>query len=244
MDLQVEEWRTIPSHPAYEASSLGKVRRAESGRELRLHVRARDGYVTVSLGPTGKQRARKVHHLVLEAFVGPMPAWAECARHMDGVRSNNAKSNLRWGTHAENQEDKRSHARPIRRTRPTRPVNAKISESDVEDIVAAILGGEGVASVARRYLVSKTSIRNVLKGKTFLAVARARVSSSELRFMRRKALCIRGHDLAGDNLYVNPSSGKRACKACQAEHSRRHEKTVRRRGPLVDPAHTDATVTA
>jgi hypothetical protein len=27
--------------------------------------------------------------------------------------------------------------------------------------------------------------------------------------------CIRGHAIAGDNLYIIPSTGKRRCKACR-----------------------------
>lgn len=31
----------------------------------------------------------------------------------------------------------------------------------------------------------------------------------------RKTHCIRGHELKGDNLYINPNTGKRRCQACK-----------------------------
>jgi hypothetical protein len=46
-----------------------------------------------------------VHHLVLEAFVGPRPDGLEC-RHLDDVKSNNHVSNLCWGTGSENRLDR------------------------------------------------------------------------------------------------------------------------------------------
>jgi hypothetical protein len=44
----------------------------------------------------------------------------------------------------------------------------------------------------------------------------------------RKSHCKRGHPLSGENLYVQPSSGKRQCRAClpitRAERRRPHER--------------------
>lgn len=36
-----------------------------------------------------------------------------------------------------------------------------------------------------------------------------------------KATCGKGHAMVGDNVYRNPTSGKRACRACISEWSRR-----------------------
>ena len=43
----------------------------------------------------------------------------------------------------------------------------------------------------------------------------------------RKTHCIRGHELAGDNLYRMPD-GDRACRACRNEASRRYRRSGRR----------------
>jgi hypothetical protein len=42
-----------------------------------------------------------VHHLVLEAFVGPCPEGMECL-HGDDIPDNNILSNLQWGTRLAN----------------------------------------------------------------------------------------------------------------------------------------------
>jgi hypothetical protein len=63
--------------------------------------------VTMYCGDAGVRRP--VHQLVLEAFVGPCPPGHE-ARHVDDRDpGNNALSNLAWGTHRENCDDRTRH---------------------------------------------------------------------------------------------------------------------------------------
>jgi HNH endonuclease len=51
-----------------------------------------------------------VHHLVLEAFVGPAPEGKPICRHFpDRDRHNNRLDNLQWGTYLENEADKLFH---------------------------------------------------------------------------------------------------------------------------------------
>jgi hypothetical protein len=63
-----------------------------------------NGYPNVTLSHAGKSWLRRVHTLVLDAFVGPRPQGMVCC-HIDGVRTNNLLSNLRWGTSSENNYD-------------------------------------------------------------------------------------------------------------------------------------------
>lgn len=105
-----EEWRPVVGWEGwYEVSNLGKVRSLHPGRfrfGTILHGSQRDGYKTVRLCKPGRSTARKVHQLVLEAFVGPRPP-GHITRHLNSVRHDNRLSNLAWGTHVENSEDLR-----------------------------------------------------------------------------------------------------------------------------------------
>ena len=71
----------------------------------------------VSLRIGDRTGGYSVHRLVLEAFVGPMPEAME-TRHLDGNPANNCLDNLRYGTRAENEADKRLHAKPRKRHLP------------------------------------------------------------------------------------------------------------------------------
>lgn len=49
-----------------------------------------------------KQRPRKVHQLVCEAFHGPKPFPEAVVIHLDEDALNNRPENLKWGTQKEN----------------------------------------------------------------------------------------------------------------------------------------------
>lgn len=103
-----EVWKRIPMHPGYEASSEARVRSVDrtlrDGREAGGVVLSpwldKDGYPTVRLG----RRHIRVHVAVCLAFHGPPEV-----RHLDGNRLNGKPGNLAWGSHEENEKDKRKH---------------------------------------------------------------------------------------------------------------------------------------
>ncbi|MEY3180200.1 MAG: hypothetical protein RL614_672 [Pseudomonadota bacterium] len=141
----IEEWRPIAGYEGvYEVSNLGRVRsldrlvRANSGWRrtgVRYFNPSNSGknkkYKRVLLRNPDKQRP--VHHLVLEAFIGPRPENCE-ARHLDGDPSNNRLDNLAWGTKAENEADKIKHGTLLCGT--ANPAS-KLTEADVLAIRAS-----------------------------------------------------------------------------------------------------------
>lgn len=120
--MSEEEWRAVPGWEGmYDVSDQGNVRSltrtiskpgwgpfTRKGRILRPDIAK--GYLRVTLQNKGAGRAdrRLLHHLVLEAFVGPQPDGME-ARHLDGIRTNNTPGNLAWGTRVENAADRDRH---------------------------------------------------------------------------------------------------------------------------------------
>jgi hypothetical protein len=106
---QQEEWRPIPGFDGYEASSLGRIfsRRRGSNRVLKGWL-DKKGYRKVFVYSPDGRAERFVHALIAEAFHGPRPEGAD-TRHLDGDKSNNAASNIRWGSRSENELDKVRH---------------------------------------------------------------------------------------------------------------------------------------
>lgn len=72
-----------------------------------------DGYLTVGLTRDGKQYTRRIHRLVLDAFVGLRPKGMQ-SLHDDGNRQNNRPDNLSWGTPLKNAEDRDRHGKTMR----------------------------------------------------------------------------------------------------------------------------------
>jgi hypothetical protein len=96
-------WLPIPGYEGrYEVSDDGQVR--NQTRLLKLH-RTNKRYWQVGLCAGGRSSNRLVHHLMLEAFVGPRPPGL-LALHADDDRDNNTLPNLRWGTYSENAFDR------------------------------------------------------------------------------------------------------------------------------------------
>lgn len=100
-----ERWRQMPGWP-YEASDDAEVRRAGDSQPL-TPTPDKDGYERVTLYRVrAGKRERKtfgVHQVVCLAWHG-----APEVRHLDGDESNNRPGNLAWGSHRENERDKRS----------------------------------------------------------------------------------------------------------------------------------------
>ena len=111
---QAEIWKPVVGHEgSYEVSDHGRVRslprvihksdgthQTLKGRVLRPTPHGA-GYYHVAIGQAGK---KLIHHLVLEAFVGPRPEGADGC-HYDDVRTNNNLENLRWDTRKGNLAD-------------------------------------------------------------------------------------------------------------------------------------------
>jgi hypothetical protein len=163
-----EQWLPVLGYGgAYEVSSLGRVRsvdrvltsgRPRRGKTLRAYWRGRrDSYLTVHLAWAGSKKLCSVHALVLRAFRGACPEGME-ARHLDGDRSNNCQSNLRWGTKKENGADRRKHGTA---PRGERSHNAKLTDADVRAIRKDLKRGVSRLSIAAARGVSKSLIHQI-----------------------------------------------------------------------------------
>lgn len=119
--MTVEIWKPTPGWTgSYEVSNLGNVRSVSrvithrNGSRVSIkgstvyQYLARNGYIQVRLWRGGKPHPESVHKLVLTAFTGARPVGLE-ARHLNGIKSDNRHSNLKWGTRRQNQLDKVAH---------------------------------------------------------------------------------------------------------------------------------------
>jgi hypothetical protein len=169
MDAQ---FQPIEGFPYYRVSQDGEVESC-CGRRCRNRqtctwrplkpIRRDGGYYSVNLHRGGKKTARYVHHLVLEAFLGPRPPGMIC-RHLDGDSSNNCFGNLRWGTYAENEADKFIHGTRVRGSAAAR---SKLREEQVVEIRSERLAGVPIRQLAAHHGVSHQTIRAVVSGETW-----------------------------------------------------------------------------
>src|SRR5690606_9472432 len=105
-----ELWRDIEGWP-YQVSDLGRVRRMGKDRVLKPFLMGRDRnrpMVTLwNSGGDGRRRRHVlVHLLVATEFIGPRPEGMVIC-HINSDPHDNRACNLRYGTVAENELDKR-----------------------------------------------------------------------------------------------------------------------------------------
>lgn len=94
------DWRKVNGFEEYEVNHDGRVRRAATGKVLKPCFND-TGYHRVHIRRAGIAKTKSVHSIVAEAFIGPRPIGMHID-HIDGVKTNNAASNLRYCTPKEN----------------------------------------------------------------------------------------------------------------------------------------------
>lgn len=162
-------WKPIPGwEHRYEVSSDGQVRSKDSrvnagkngsgiatrkGRVLKP-VQKSGRYLCVTLADGARREQRFIHDIVAEVFIGPKPNGME-TRHLDDVRSNNTVTNIRYGTHRDNEDDRMRNGRV---PRGERHGCAKLTEEQVRAIRCS---NEPPSSLSQRYSVTSAHIHAV-----------------------------------------------------------------------------------
>lgn len=174
-----ESWHPVVGFEGlYEVSDLGNVRsldrvveicgprgsygQVKQGVVLRQRVN-RYGYACVHLYKDKTSKNRPVHALVAEAFLGPRPANNDVC-HGTGGKTNNALSNLSYGSKKKNYgEDKLRDGKHCRGAR--NGSHSGISEETVLAIYRDPDSGRGaMARIARKYKVTIQIVSHIRRG--------------------------------------------------------------------------------
>lgn len=112
MKAVIEKFKPVNGYEGlYEVSDYGTVRSLRSGKVRKLQKNS-DGYMVLVLHNDSKRKEYKVHRLVYEAFVEPIPDGYEID-HINTIRDDNRIENLRICTHTENNRNPLSLSRRI-----------------------------------------------------------------------------------------------------------------------------------
>ncbi len=146
----------------YLVSSHGRVKRVgglrRPSREFMKGSYDKDGYVSVALRDVTRYSLLRVHRLVAMAFVDGFSPELQVA-HLDGSRTNNAATNLKWTTAKENNDHRKIHGTDFVGER--HPC-ALLKESDIPEIFAYKKRGFRSVDIAGAYGVDASTIGNIL----------------------------------------------------------------------------------
>lgn len=137
--------------------------------------------------------------------------------HADDVRDNNRLTNLSWGTHADNYEDR---VRNGGGNHGERHGMAKLSDNDVMKARSLYRAKEATfAELAKYFDISECSITDAVRGKTFAHLNDAVAKEA-------KTHCRNGHELSGDNLLPRKNRLGR-CRICDTASKRKYKAKMR-----------------
>ncbi|KKN48933.1 hypothetical protein LCGC14_0647920 [marine sediment metagenome] len=164
--------KTIPRFPDYAITRDGRIwskprkdtlGHERKGRWLKLSNNSK-GYWITDLSVNSLKCTCKVHRLVLETYIGPCPKGMEC-RHLNGNPSDNRLENLAWGTHQENQVDRRSHGTACLGEENG---NSKLTNNQVKRIRYLYhKKSQGLREIARIFKVTHRTISLIIKKETW-----------------------------------------------------------------------------
>lgn len=176
--LSREIWVELPGYGGhYQVSNFGRVkskqrtvsRKYSSGKTVKFIYKEKIlrpsrsdkyGHMSVHIGYDKKKFNVLVHRLVLLAFIGEPADGQEC-RHLNGDATNNHLSNLAWGTHYENSQDRKRHGKyPNKSNHPM----AKLTEKDVFEIRTC---GLSLLEITKKFNVGRSQAWRILKNKSW-----------------------------------------------------------------------------
>lgn len=174
---------------------------ADSANEIRIRL-AREGKSDAEIESALEERRkssrmvnRKVHRLVLEAFVGPCPD-GTVGCHNDGDTTNNSVGNLRWDTPGANNRDKRTHGTDHQARKTHCPRGHEYTPENCYD---------PTMTQRRCKTCAREKARNQGAPKTL------------------RTHCRKGHEFTPENTRV--SGGQRKCRECERARRRAHRST-------------------
>lgn len=165
-----EVWRSVVGfEKLYVVSSHGRVAALHGAHgEPAFHI-LKPGTITSRgtlncvLTKNGARFNRRMHRLVLDAFVGPCPA-GFMGLHKNDIGSDNRCENLYWGTHADNMRDRAVNRRTAR---GVRTASSKLTDERVRALREEHAAGVSAGQLAKRVKLSKSAVCRLINRQTW-----------------------------------------------------------------------------
>ena len=159
-----EYWEDIKGYPNYAVSNLGRIKNKVSGKILKPQKDYK-GYLRVRLYNQKVSQRFFIHRLVMQAFCG---ASSQTVDHVNGVKSDNNLSNLRYLSREDNTRKAsigHTHSQGSKHHR------ASLEEKDVNQIKCLIRMGLPIQDISKRYSITYDTVYGIKKGRTWNHVA-------------------------------------------------------------------------
>lgn len=154
-------WKRIKNW-AYEVSDTGLVRNIKTSRILKQSLH-KSGYMNVQLWKDNKPWTVGVHQLVAQSFHGDKPSDHHEVCHINGNRISNYASNLYWGLHGDNMNDRNQHG-----TTAINEKNGKIKHSNdkVKEVLNFVEKGNTQKAASIKFNIPSATVHGWVSRRT------------------------------------------------------------------------------
>jgi hypothetical protein len=209
----LETWSPVPGYEGlYEVSDHGRVlsiRRRGTCGGIVTPFMDKSGYPVVRLWAHNAKRKFGVHQVVAMAFIGPCPPGQE-VRHLDGDSMNPRRSNLAYGTHAENMHDMAVHGTSQK---------GRLRSHCYKGGHVLTQENTYISPNGRRFCRACRDAAN----ERYAARQRAK---REAVAVAQRTHCKHGHRWIPENIYVD-RSGRERCRPCMRDMEHRYKAKMR-----------------
>ena len=170
-----EQWKpALDFEGYYEVSSEGRVKRVAYSDNSQIGAimaprRKASGYINLRLSMNGTVSEVPAHRMVAMAFLDRIPGKND-VNHKNGVRDDNRVENLEWCNPSENALHKfrvLGHVSKGRGLPGSGQTQAKLTETDIPQIIDLYRQGMRQQDIAAQFHVSKTLIGNIVRGENW-----------------------------------------------------------------------------
>ena len=165
-----EIWKPCVGWEKYEVSNLGRVRSVRTGRPFYAKP-DRKGYIRVTFRDHGRRESPAVHHLVLDAFVGPRPH-GYVTNHKNCDKSDNRIENLEWVRQVDNVRHAIEHGHFSFTGKGEAHPNSKVTADDVREIRRLFATGDySKAALGRQFGITDVMVGNIVRRTSWSHIA-------------------------------------------------------------------------
>lgn len=141
--------KTIPGFPNYTIDTNGVVR----GTAEKKQTHGKNGYKYVTLYHKNLGKKLYIHRLMAELYI-PNPENKRTVNHIDGIKHNNALSNLEWHTDSENIQ----HAYDNGLNH-----GSNITDLDREVMYTRFMNGDSMQLISESYSFNNVTVSNHIR---------------------------------------------------------------------------------
>jgi hypothetical protein len=157
----MKTYNPIPSHPNYEISVKGTIRKIQT-KAIKSQYIGSTGYYMVTFVYNRKSKPARVHRLIAEVYI-PNPNKLPEINHKNGIKTDNRLRNMEWCTRLDNA--RHAFKTGLINNTGERNGKSKLKLAEVRQIKRLLKTGLSQEKIAAMFPVTRSTILGIKLGR-------------------------------------------------------------------------------